>query len=230
MTVPAMTIGLATAGTGAFAGQYGTALVGTGALSGAVTASPLSSILPVANGSLRVGGGQASLFGQAMNNASMAWRQATGTDTAPAALPAGTTFLASDVVDVGAMSGAFALQMKYDASLFGGHDAGAGAIGKLFLGYMSGGVWVNAGNTTLSSYNQGNATLASVVGNASSLTGFVGDWGYDPSSQTVWAVRGSQASDTQFAVPAAIPEPSTLALLAAGGIAVGLVWRRRKKA
>jgi hypothetical protein len=49
----------------------------------------------------------------------------------------------------------------------------------------------------------------------------LGDWGVDVQTHTVWAVLDH---NSDFAV---VPEPSTLALLGAGGIGlVGFAWRR----
>ena len=52
----------------------------------------------------------------------------------------------------------------------------------------------------------------------------LGDWGVNTSNHTVWAVLDH---NSEFAVT---PEPSTLALLAAGAIGlIGYVWRQRRK-
>jgi hypothetical protein len=219
-SVPVANVGLGTA----VGGNYGIQLTGSGPSSGTVMNASLGSTLTFANGSQRAAGSQATIFGLGMTNVSMKWRQATSTDIA--GLPSGTNGFASDVANVSSVSGALALQMKYDSSLFGDGGAAAGAAGKLFLGYLNGGAWANAGSAGVS-YNKGNEPLATLLGNSTSLGTFVGDWGYDTTSHTVWAVLGSLASSTDFAVPATIPEPSTLALLAAG-IAAGLVWRRKR--
>jgi hypothetical protein len=225
MPVPLMTIGLGNALAG---GAYGTPLTGSGLTSGLVLSASLGSTLLANSGSLHANGTAATLFGTGMNGVSLQWRQAKASDTT--ALPAGS-YLASDVanVNVAGITGAFAMQMQYD---YTGNASAASAAGKLFLGYLvPTGTWTNAG---IANDYQGNRTLASVLGSATSLTNYVGDWGIDTTGHTVWAVLSAMPSSNNglvdFAAPAAtIPEPSTLALLAAG-IAAGLVWRRRKRA
>jgi hypothetical protein len=51
----------------------------------------------------------------------------------------------------------------------------------------------------------------------------LGSWGVDTADDAVWAVV-----DTTGGEFAAVPEPGTLALLAAGAAALGLAYRRRK--
>jgi hypothetical protein len=226
VTIPSYTIGLAT---------LGAPLTGTGPTSAAtVSGASLSSFLSHANGSLHTNGSKATLYGMGMGTTatpvSTTWRVATAADLTKLTGAVSGGSLASDVDNVQGITGsqAFVMQMSYDYS---GNAAAAAAAGKLFLGYLvPSGTWTNAGQA-----GKYNAAALSTVLAASSLSSYLGDYGIDTSTGTAWAVLSglppSGNNTVDFAVPAAtIPEPSTLALLAAGGIAAGLVWRRRKRA
>lgn len=63
------------------------------------------------------------------------------------------------------------------------------------------------------------------AGAAYSLSALLGSWGIDTTNNVVWAVIDHDGTD--FAV---VPEPGTLALLAAGAGALCLAYRRRKAA
>ncbi|MGA2257241.1 MAG: PEP-CTERM sorting domain-containing protein [Thermoguttaceae bacterium] len=129
--------------------------------------------------------------------------------------------LFSDVVNLnGIASGStYVLQMSYDPNQVPltttyPTAAAAAADGNIYLGYnagtMASPMWVNAGTG----------------GNLGAYSGqlVVGDWGVNTSNNTAWAVLNH---DAEFAV---VPEPGTLALLAAGVFALGFVYRRRKVA
>ena len=94
--------------------------------------------------------------------------------------------------------------------------------GSLYLGSYNGSAWVNAvqgndstGLAALADYQGSWAefTAAEGLGTSHTLAQLLGSWGVDTVQNTVWAVIDH--SGAEFAV---VPEPCTLALLAAGGI------------
>jgi hypothetical protein len=151
----------------------------------------------------------------------------------------------------------FTLQMSYDPSELGGTAAAATAAsnGFLYLGYRSAnGGWFNAVTVdgtvvhgqTVTDGNTGTGSLVSSAGfgttngtedypgswtaflagpgaaGATNLSSLLGAWGVNTANDTTWAVIDH---DAEFAV---VPEPGTLALLAAGVAAMGFAYRRRK--
>lgn len=132
---------------------------------------------------------------------------------------------ASDVADITA-PGLFVLQLDYDkvlAQAFGGGESSA------FLAWRSGTSFILA---TLG--NTGNNAIAAQLGYAGSFTAFqgtygtdltqyIGAYGVDTATNTVWAVLNH---NSEFTV---VPEPTTHAMLFAGLLMLVYVVRRRTK-
>ena len=120
----------------------------------------------------------------------------------------------SDVVSLTGTGGdLIVLQLTYDESMLNGL-----AEGDLRLGWLRSGEWVLAidGNSS--------GSIAMFYGGAYQDGYTLGAYGVDTTSNTVWAVIDH---NSEFAV-AAVPEPSTIALLGAVGLAF-VVFRRRRK-
>ena len=175
---------------------------------------------------------------------SMAWRSPSGPELAGAyGHP-----LFSDVVNLNGISSGtpYVLQMSYDPNQIPfatsyknpGAAAAAAADGQIYLGYNAGTtaapMWVNAvdgntGNVASPIQNFQGSYAAFLAQNPSATpANSVGDWGVTINASgdgyTAWAVVNH---DAEFAV---VPEPGTLALLAAGFVALGVAYRRRKVA
>ena len=179
----------------------------------------------------------------------MAWRSRTTSETPAGAASLGILPLVSDVLNLNGITGGsneiFTLQMSFDPNQIGNGSAAAieasASDGFLFLGYRSttDGKWHNAtatltdGNTSVGAdaYHNGTApyigswaAFTAGAGNGYTLQQLLGSWGVDTVNNTAWAVVDH---DAEFAV---VPEPGTLALLAAGAVALGVAYRRRKAA
>jgi len=125
--------------------------------------------------------------------------------------------LLSDAFDLsGTGSDTFVLQVNYDDSLLGVHEAALAAGGQIHLGWMNSGTWVNA----LEGNSGGTPTMN--LGAYNPATDFVlGNWGVDTDANNVWAVLNH---NSEFSV-VLVPEPST-GILAIFGLAL-LPHRRR---
>jgi autotransporter-associated beta strand protein len=142
------------------------------------------------------------------STATMAWRVRTGDET---------SHLSSDVFTITSTLGSsdlplYVLGMQYDDSQVADSEVSLGW-------YDADSEWVNAvdGNTGNNASGdqlgyQG-SFAAFKIAYGTSLTDYVGAYGYDTAANQAWAVL-NHASD--FSVISAVPEPCTLALLTAG--------------
>ena len=143
-------------------------------------------------------------------------------------MPAGTSFLGSDVVTINGTntSDVFVVDMSFNPAAYGTTSADSAYFtslfdrGYLYLGELENNQWVNAG--VANGGTQGGGILGAWN---NSLT--PGTWGVDPTNDTAWAVvENTSGGAMTFAV---VPEPGTLALLAAAAGCGWLMIRRRRK-
>ena len=161
----------------------------------------------------------------------MQWRTPTGDESSPS----NPNAVLSDIVSLEGIPSldVFLLEMKYNAMALGHLDINAIAVsGELRLGWKDGIAWKSAvagnvgdnGDDAVYNFQGSWADFIDVHGDApASLGNYLGSYGVDPGTQTVWAVLNH---NSEFAV---IPEPSTLVV---GGLAllgfVGVGLRRRR--
>ena len=129
--------------------------------------------------------------------------------------------LASDVVEMTGFSPGekFVMQMSYVGTLI--NEAVEASLGCIHINWLdpATGLWTNAvyGNT---SNERGAVTNYQGSWAAAGSPTTLGSWGVDTVNDVVWSVLDH---NSEFAV---VPEPSSMLLLAAGGLA--LLCRRRK--
>jgi hypothetical protein len=214
--------------------DYGTLLTSsTGGIAGLTTMSSGDSSLSVATtATILASSGQTGALTEK-------WRARTAAESAK--VVNGAPQLVSDAVNLNGTgagtSNAYVLQMSFDPTQFGtaaypGGVAQAQSLGEIYVANQVGtGPWANAatssdqGTLVGTNYPGSFAAFEAATG-STNLQQLLGSWGVNTQNDTAWAVLDYSAGD-QFAV---VPEPGTLALLAAGVAALGLAYRRRKVA
>ncbi|MDD4890658.1 MAG: PEP-CTERM sorting domain-containing protein, partial [Phycisphaerae bacterium] len=156
--------------------------------------------------------------GSGAQTVQMNWRQHTTAEYT-------NSLIVSDVVDLTLdvsklASSTYVLQMSYNENdpLIGGptSEATLAANGKIYVAWLNGSTWVNAGIVDLTHFKGIEAYPAG------DLT--VGDWGVDTAANKAWVVLDHAST---FAV---VPEPATMAFLAFGGLTMmGAALRRRRQ-
>ena len=189
-------------------------------LGNAITTTSTGSIL-------FAGGGLQRTSSQALSTVAQLVAGGTGASVAldPAfawsARIAGVTY--SDVLDLTNTHGTIQiLQMTYDDSLFAG-----GSESDILLGWNSSGSWVNAIDGNIGS--SGGSSLANASGSYASLgilstADYLGSWGRDTTTNTVWAVVNH---NSEYASIIVVPEPGALSL---AGVGLALVcWTAARR-
>jgi autotransporter-associated beta strand protein len=94
-----------------------------------------------------------------------------------------------------------------------------------YLGWLSGGAWINAadGNSSTGALAMFGVASSFVGSGANATADYLGTWGYDTAGRSVWAVLDHNSS---FAV---IPEPMTLKLLG-GALLFFILFLQRRRA
>jgi autotransporter-associated beta strand protein len=134
---------------------------------------------------------------------------------------AGVTY--SDVLDLTNTHGTIQiLQMTYDESLIAG-----GSESDILLGWNSSGSWVNAIDGNIGS--SGGSSVTNASGSYASLgilstADYLGSWGRDTTTNTVWAVVNH---NSEYASVVIVPEPGAFSL---AGVGLALVcWTAARR-
>ena len=176
---------------------------------------------------LFAGGGLQRTSSQALSTVAQLVAGGTGASVAldPAfawsARIAGVTY--SDVLDLTNTHGTIQiLQMAYDDSLLAG-----GSEPDILLGWKSSGSWVNAIDGNIGS--SGGSSVTNASGSYASLgilstADYLGSWGRDTTTNTVWAVVNH---NSEYASIIVVPEPGAFSL---AGVGLALVcWTAARR-
>ncbi|MEN6451058.1 MAG: autotransporter-associated beta strand repeat-containing protein [Thermoguttaceae bacterium] len=165
--------------------------------------------------------GGANVYTGSTEYVSMQWRERAAADLAASVVS--DVFKLSGMTDSGSQTDVFTLKMSYSPSqLRGGADAELGLANAGLIEMVSFNTTTNLWENAVAE-NIGTNDIR-FMGVGATPDGILGHYGIDPATDTVWAVLNH---NSQFAV-AAVPEPSTVALLAAGLLAVCFyAWRKR---
>ena len=180
-------------------------------------------------------GTTATIVAGSGSSTTASWRNRTPAERTgdPALFPQGG-YLASDVLNLGNITGAHVLEMTYDNTLFT-NEAGNKGWGDIHIDQLVGvpgsQTWVNPGvtatNAALHQYaNQGDwNSFWSAHGGSETLAQMAGSWGVDTTNHEAWLVLPNGGAG----IYAVVPEPGTFALLGAAAMAgVGMVMVRRR--
>jgi probable HAF family extracellular repeat protein len=184
---------------------------------------------------------------------SMQWRTRSQAEakykaSSASTLPTGA-WLCSDVVKINGITSdvSYALQMSFDNRIniaLGGaayYNDLAGQVSKLYLMQFdnSANKWVNAATSGMIGADAEQGVFSSLSSflathSSSSLAELQGSWGVDPTTSATglghaWAIVAGGGSGVFAVDPTVVPEPSSIALLIAAGVAaLGYAWRRSR--
>lgn len=132
----------------------------------------------------------------------------------------------SDILELTTPTGssAFVLSMNYDP---------ASETSELWLGWKNGTEWINAvaGNTgnnaSLAQQGYLGAFTAFQTTYGDTLTNYIGAYGRDNATDTVWAVVNHNSEFVAFLAP--VPEPATIVLAGTAAVVIGVRCRRKRR-